>query len=120
MNKFAAMLAFGAVLSAAPAFADPIANAAGNTFVVTYANGAQARYHFNADNTFAAHTPNGHVAGTYELSGGQLCLTPAGGERACLAYAGDKNVGDTWTQTGSDGSQITVTLEAGRAAPHAH
>jgi len=120
MKKFAAMLAFGAVLSAGAAFADPIANADDNTFVVTYANGAEARYHFNADNTFAAHTPSGAVNGTYELSGGQLCLTPAGGERGCIPYAGDKNVGDTWTQTGSDGSTINVRLEAGRSAPHAH
>lgn len=117
MKKFAAVLALG-VFAAGAAFADPIPNAASNTFVVTYANGAQARYHFNADNTFGAHTPNGHVSGTYELAGDQLCLTPAGGERGCLPYAGDKNVGDTWTQTGSDGSEITVTLEAGRG--HAH
>lgn len=114
MKKFAAILAFGVALASGAAFADTMANAAGNTFVVTYANGAQARYHFNADNTFEAHAPNGHVTGTYELTGGQLCLTPAGGERGCLAYAGDKNVGDTWTQTGSDGTQISVTLEAGR------
>ena len=118
MKKFAVALAFG-LLSAGAAFADTIANAAENTFVVTYANGAVARYHFNADNTFGAHTPNGHVHGTYELAGGQLCLTPAGGERGCLPYAGDKNVGDTWTQTGSDGTQISVALEAGRGE-HAH
>ena len=43
-----------------------------------------------------------------------ICLTPAGGQAACTAYVGDKNVGDTWTQTASDGSQITVTLQAGR------
>ncbi|MBC7770760.1 MAG: hypothetical protein H7124_18405 [Phycisphaerales bacterium] len=118
MKKFATALAFGVMLSAGAAFADPIANAEGNTFVVTYANGVQARYHFNADNTFAAQTPNGHISGTYELAGGQLCLTPAGGERGCLAYAGERNVGDTWTQAGADGTQISVTLEAGRA--HAH
>lgn len=114
MKKFAAMLACGVMLSAGAAFADPIANAADNTFVVTYANGAQARYHFNEDNTFGAHTPNGVVHGAWELSGGQLCLTPNGGERGCIPYAGDKNVGETWTQTGTDGSTITVTLEAGR------
>ena len=114
MKKLAATLAFGVALTAGAAFADTVANAEGNTFVVTYANGAQARYHFNADNTFAAQTPNGQVSGAYELSGGQLCLTPAGGERGCVPYAGDKNVGDTWTQTGTDGTQITVTLEAGR------
>jgi len=118
MKKLAAVLAFGLALSSGAAFADPIANAEGNTFVVTYANGAEARYHFNADNTFGAHTPSGHISGTYELADNQLCLTPAGGERGCLAYAGEKNVGDTWTQTGADGTTINVRLEAGRA--HAH
>lgn len=114
MKKFAAVLAFGMALSGA-AFADTLANAAGNTFVITYANGAQARYHFNADNTFAAQAPDGsHVQGAYELANGQLCLTPAGGERGCTAYVGDKNVGDSWTQTATDGSTINVRLEAGR------
>ena len=46
--------------------------------------------------------------------GGLKLLTPAGGERGCTAYVGDKNVGDTWTQNGTDGGQITVTLQAGR------
>lgn len=121
MKKFAAMLAFGLALSTGAAFADTMANAFGNTVVVTYPNGAQARYHFNADNTFGIHAPDGsHVQGTYELAGGQLCLTPAGGERACAAYVGDKNVGDTWTQTATDGSTINVTLEAGRGGGHSH
>ncbi len=115
MKKFAAMVAFGLALSTGAAFADTMANAFGNTVVVTYPNGAQARYHFNADNTFGIHAPDGsHVHGTYELADGQLCLTPAGGERACAAYVGDKNVGDTWTQRGLDGTDISVTLEAGR------
>ena len=114
MKKLAAVLALGAALTAGAAFADTVANAEGNTFVVTYSNGAQARYHFNADGTFMAHTPNGDVSGTYELNGGQLCITPTGGEAGCVPYAGDKNVGDTWTQTAADGSEITVTLEAGR------
>ena len=120
MKKFAAIVAFGLALSTGAAFADTMANAFGNTVVVTYPNGAQARYHFNADNTFGIHAPDGsHVHGTYELAGGQLCLTPAGGDRACAAYVGDKNVGDTWTQTATDGSTINVTLEAGRGG-HAH
>ncbi|MBN8606428.1 MAG: hypothetical protein J0L81_05870 [Caulobacterales bacterium] len=120
MKKFAIALAFGMALSGA-AYADTLANAHENTVVVTYANGAQARYHFNADNTFGVHTPDGgHVHGTYELANGQLCLTPAGGERGCSAYVGDKNVGDSWTQTATDGSTINVTLEAGRGGGHDH
>ena len=54
------------------------------------------------------------MTGTYAVANGQICLTPAGGEPACTQYVGDKNVGDTWTQTATDGSQITVTVQAGR------
>jgi hypothetical protein len=115
MKKLAAAFVLGAVLASGAAFADTLQNGYGNTFVVTTANGAVLRYHFNADNTFALHAPDGsHVSGTYEIANGQLCITPAGGERGCTTYVGDKNVGDTWTQTGVDGSQVTVTLQAGR------
>ena len=115
MKKFVATLAFGAALMTGAAFADTMQNAHGNTIVITYPNGASAHYLFNADNTFEIHAPDGsHVSGTYQVADGQICLTPAGGQAACTAYVGDKNVGDTWTQTASDGSQITVTLQAGR------
>jgi hypothetical protein len=115
MKKLAALVALGALLSAGAAFAQTMQNAYNNTIVVTNASGAQARYHFNADGTFTIHTPDGQqVAGTYAIEGDQICLTPTGGERACTQYVGDKNVGDTWTQAGTDGSQVTVTLQAGR------
>jgi hypothetical protein len=111
----AATLAFGAVMTAGAAFADTIQNGIGNTFVVTTAQGAVLHYYFNADGTYSATTPDGAtITGAYEIADGQLCLTPAGGERACAAYVGDKNVGDSWTQGASDGSQISVTLQAGR------
>jgi hypothetical protein len=115
MKKLAAMIAFGAVCAAGAAFADTIENGYGNTFVVTNGEGVTVRYQFNADLTFAATAPDGStVSGTYEVADGQLCLTPAGGERGCTQYVGDKNVGDTWTQAATDGGQITVMLEAGR------
>lgn len=115
MRKFAALVAFGAVLFAGAASAQMMQGTYDNTIVVTYASGAQVRYHFNADNTFSLLTPDGQtVTGAYAVEGEQICLTPTGGERACTQYVGDKNVGDTWTQTATDGSQITITLEAGR------
>jgi hypothetical protein len=115
MKRLAATLAFAVAMSAGAAFADTIQNGYGNTFVVTNGEGVSVRYHFNADGTFAATAPDGSTAsGTYEVADGQLCLTPAGSERACTQYVGDKNVGDTWTQAATDGGQITVTLEAGR------
>jgi hypothetical protein len=115
MKKLAAALAIGVIMVGGAAFADTMQNGYGNTFVVTTANGAVLRYQFNADNTFAMTAPDGsQVSGAYEVANGQICITPAGGERGCTAYVGDKNVGDTWTQAGADGSQITVTLQAGR------
>jgi hypothetical protein len=116
MKKLAALVTLGAVLFTGPALADTIQNGIGNTFVVTNAEGATVHYQFNADGGFTASTPAGEqvAAGAYEVADGQLCITPTGGERACAAYIGDKNVGDTWTQNGTDGGQITVTLQAGR------
>jgi hypothetical protein len=115
MKKLAALVAFGVVLSTGAASAQMMQSAYNNTIVVTYANGAQSRYQFNSDNTFSVRTPDGQtVTGTYAVEGEQICLTPAGGERGCTQYVGEKNVGDTWTQTATDGSQITVTLESGR------
>jgi hypothetical protein len=115
MKKLAALVAFGAVLCSGAALADTIQNGIGNTFVVTNGQGATYHYQFNADGGFTASTPDGQqvAAGTYEVANGQLCITPTGGERGCSAYVGDKSVGDTWTQAGTDGSQITVTLQAG-------
>ena len=116
MKRIAANIAAAAVaLAAAPAFADTVQNAYGNTIVVTEANGVVVRYHFNADGSFELIGPdNQPVHGSYAVANGQICLTPAGGQAACTQYVGDKNVGDTWTQPASDGSQITVTLQAGR------
>jgi hypothetical protein len=115
MKKLAALIAFGAVIGAGAAYADTIQNGVGNTFVVTNAEGTTLHYHFNADGGFTASTPAGEqvAAGTYEVANGQLCITPTGAERGCTAYVGDKNVGDTWTQVGTDGGQISVTLRAG-------
>lgn len=115
MKRLAFAIAAAAALMAGSAFADTIENAYGNTIVVTGADGAAIRYQFNADGSFAAALPDGNtLAGTYEVADGQICLTPAGGERGCTGYVGDKNVGDTWTQTAIDGSNITVSIEAGR------
>jgi hypothetical protein len=115
MKQLAALAAAAALLAAAPAFADTMQNGVGNTFVVTNAEGATVHYQFSADGGFTATTPDGQqvAAGTYEVTNGQLCITPTGGERGCTAYVGDKNVGDTWTQNGTDGAPITVTLQAG-------
>lgn len=114
MKSFVAALMIAGVLGAGAAFAQTMNNAYNNTVVITYPNGAVVRYHFNADNTFMAHTPNGHVMGTYAIEGDQICLTPQGGQRACSPYEANRNVGDTWTQTAADGTTIQVRIDAGR------
>jgi hypothetical protein len=116
MKRFAALVAFAALLSAGAAFAQStMQNTFGNTIVVTYASGAEARYFFNEDGTFTGVAPGGsQMAGRWRADGEQLCLIPPSGQEACTTVAADKNVGDSWEQTGADGSPITVTLQAGR------
>jgi hypothetical protein len=116
MKKFALALAFGMAALSGAAFADTIQNGYGNTFVVTRGDGAVVRYQFNEDGTFTGVAPGGStMAGTYTAAEGQLCLIPPNGAApACTTIEADKNVGDTWTQLGTDGTEITVTLEAGR------
>jgi len=118
MLKFAAALAMSAAFMTSAAFAqtDTMQTAYGNTVVVTEPSGSVLRYHFNADHTFDVVTPHDvTVTGTYVINGGQICLTYQGRDAAeCAEHVTGKNVGDTWTQRGSDGSQISVSLQAGR------
>jgi hypothetical protein len=116
MKKLAALVAFGALLSgAAFAQSSPMQNTFGNTVVVTYASGAESRFFFNEDGAFTGVAPGGsQMAGRWRVDGEQLCLISPSGQESCTPLAGDKNVGDTWEQTGSDGSQISVALQAGR------
>jgi hypothetical protein len=118
MLKFAAALAVSAACMTSSAFADTdtMQTAYGNTVVVTEPSGAVLRYHFNADHSFDVVLADGRDApGTYQIANGQICLSYAGREGAeCTEHVTGKNVGDTWTQRGSDGSQITVSLQAGR------
>lgn len=114
MKKFVAALAFGLALAGA-AQAQSIENAFGNTVVVTLENGASLRYHFNADNTFTLHAPDGTAHnGNWAIEGDQLCLTSEAMGRSCSPLEGDRQVGDTWTSTSGDGSTVTLTLQRGR------
>ncbi len=114
MKRLAALIGAGALVFAAPAFADTIENGYGNTFVVT-AGEVTVRYHFNEDGTFQATAPDGSTqAGRYEAADGQLCFLGEGDARQCAPLVSGKNVGDTWQQLDANGNEITVTLEAGR------
>ena len=82
MKKFAAALALGAALIAAPAFAGTMDNTYGNTIVVTYPSGAQALYFFNADGTFCGGSAKDqrYAEGTYGFNG-ELLTTIGGSGR---------------------------------------
>lgn len=118
MRKLQALILVASLALAACAsvnHADTIESAYGNTMVVTLANGVEARYYFNPDGTYSLVNRDGVVvSGVFEVDGDQICRTPAGGTRACAHYVDGKSVGDTWTQTASDGSTYSVTLRAGR------
>lgn len=116
MKKFAVALALGALSMAGAAWAQNAPNNDNNTFVVTEANGTVLRYHFNSDGTWDVLTPDGQtVNGTFAIQGDQVCMTRAGqSEAACVQNNTGKQVGDTWTQAGSDGSQVSISLVAGR------
>jgi hypothetical protein len=116
MKRFAVALALGMFAMASAALAQNMPNNDSNTFVVTEANGTVLRYHFNSDGTWDALTPDGQtVSGTYTATADQICLTAAGAAQpTCAENHPDKRVGDTWTQAGTDGSQISVSLVAGR------
>jgi len=116
MKTFAAALMFGVALMSGAAFADTMENTYANTIVVTSESGAETRYFFNQDGTFTGIAPGGStMAGRWTVTGDQLCLIPPNGQApSCTTVEADKNVGDTWQQTGSNGAPITVTLQAGR------
>jgi len=116
MKKFAVALGVAVSLFASPAFADTMENTYGNTIVVTYPSGAEAQYFFNADGTFTGTAPGGStMAGRWTVEGANLCLIPPSGQApSCTTIQADKNVGDTWQQLATDGSQINVELRAGR------
>jgi opacity protein-like surface antigen len=116
MKKFAVALAMAAAFVAAPAFADTMQNSYANTIVVSpAAGGAETLFHFNADGTFTGVAPGGsQMAGTFTIQGDQLCMNYPNGNQGCTTIQADKNVGDTWQQTGIDGSAINVELRAGR------
>jgi hypothetical protein len=90
----------------------------GNTVVVTAGAGADAvvlRYRFEANRTFTVTFPDGSAgAGTWAVTGAQICLTMADGQPECHPYRADRKVGDTWSVQEADGSTTTVSIVRGR------
>ena len=116
MKKILLAVAVAAIaLVAAPAFADGTTDAYNaNTVVATGANGAVLKFLFNADGSYTMKAGDQAVPGRWAVEGAQFCLTPQGGEKSCSAHAANRKIGDTWSVTGGDGVQYSVTLVAGR------
>ena len=86
----------------------------GNT-VVTTLEGASTKWFFSKDGAYSIVGPDGASAtGVWTLSAGELCVTPQGGEKLCVAMPADKGVGDTWQSTNSAGQTFTTSIVAGR------
>lgn len=117
MKRLIAALACAVLMPAAPAFADTMEAAFDNTIVITYPSGGASRYHFNRDGTFTATVPSGaQMRGRWEIVDDQLCFISLADDRTCSPFVADKNVGDVWEQSATDGTTVSVTIEAGRSA----
>lgn len=109
----AAAIAVGVL--AAPALADTMTNAIGNTVTTTGPDGATVKWHFEDGGKFSMTAPDGSVAsGTWEQKDGKICVTPAGGQTQCAGAVEGKKVGDSWTTTNDQGQTVTVALIAGK------
>ena len=86
----------------------------GNT-VVTTLDGASTKWFFSKDGAYTIAGPDGAAGnGVWTLISGELCVTPQGGEKLCVAMPADKGVGDTWQSTNSAGQTFTTSIVAGR------
>jgi hypothetical protein len=115
------MAATAAVFLAAPAFAGTMESTYGNTVIVTNGKGEVTTLLFEADGSYTAKGADGAaVQGKWAIKEGKYCATPnaVAGQpeptEACSEFVDGKNVGDSWTQKGIDGTDITVEIKAGR------
>lgn len=105
-----------ALLAAPAALADDIgAGYLGNTVVVSYDDGREVSWFFESDGTF---TNSDGLTGSYTVDGVTLCFsaeTDAGTAEFCTeSYNPDAAAGDSWTDTGDDGTTFGVRIDAGR------
>ena len=122
MNR--AFILVGAVFAlSTAAVADPFADMYDNTATSTAPGGKTTLYYFNRDGTFENHFPSGAVIkGTWAWKSSQTaCFTvtyppPRPSENAtnCKAFPVTHHVGDSWTETDSDGVTYTNSIRAGR------
>jgi hypothetical protein len=118
--KWLTVAAALALMSAEPILAasDPMAGRYGNTVRITNKEGKITRIYYNPDKSVTVMRPDGNViTGTWAIEGAELCVSASVmlmSVKRCLPFVPDKKPGDTWTQKGPDGEDVTVTIVAGR------
>lgn len=117
-TMFAAILSLVIVASAWAADADPMAGRYGNTVRITSKDGKLTRIYYNPDKSVTVMRPDGGViTGAWEIEGAELCVSASVmlmSVKRCLPFVPDKKPGDTWTQKGPDGDDVTIAIVAGR------
>lgn len=107
-------------LAIVPAFAaaDPMQGRYGNTVRITNKAGQITRVLYNADKSVTVMRPDGGViTGTWAIEGAELCVSASVmlmSVKRCSPFVPDKKPGDTWTQKGPDGDEVSITIVAGR------
>lgn len=115
MKRVIAAAAVAFAMGAAPALADGTADLyAANTVVATGQNGAVLKFHFNPDGSYTMKAGDQTAPGRWAVENGQFCITPQGGDKSCSPHVANRKIGDTWTVSGADGVQYSVTVAAGR------
>lgn len=113
MRKFVLMAA--ALIAAANAAIAATPEAFFGNTVVTTMDGASTKWLFAKDGAYTITAPDGSAgSGAWMLAAGQLCVTPQGGDKLCVAMPADKNAGDSWQSTNSAGQTFTTSIVAGR------
>lgn len=111
------------ILLVTAAEADPFADMYDNTATSTSPSGKTTLYYFNRDGTFENHFASGRtVKGTWVWKDSHTaCFTvtdppPKPGESAtnCKAFPVTHHVGDSWTETDSEGVSYTNSIRPGR------
>ncbi|WP_420433716.1 hypothetical protein [Hyphobacterium sp.] len=117
MKKWVLTAAIMGLAASAPAFADGMDNAIGNTVrIIVNDAGEGFDVYFEADGSYSDSLGRNGATWAY---GDELCVTPAaesGAETACGPWNADLAAGGSWETDGwsDDGGSITITILEGR------
>ncbi len=121
--KYAFPVAVAAVLTVVTAAqADHFSGVYGNTVTRTMADGTKVIIYVNEDKTWEQHVGTVVMKGTYAWKDDtHACFTvvdPAPKDPSmatnCIEIKDDRKAGDTWTEPGPGGHDMTMSITAGR------